>query len=602
MPFGTDWLIRGSVRRTTVMITVRDGVDLATDVYVPTDRKGPGPTLVKRTPYDRRSVENLLLASLFVSNGYNVVLQDTRGRGDSGGTFQHYIATPHEGEDGYDTLDWVVAQEWSDGSVGTTGFSYTGANQQALAIMGHRALNFQVIHDAAISYFRRTVREDGAFVIGQLATYALRMAITSPEARRDPLVRARIEDAIRKAPDWFARAPWREGDTPVSAIPSYERWLLHAQDNPYENERWRNPAMNLEAHIEKYPDIPVLMVSSWYGHHVWSTFKKLEAFSGHRSPTKVIIGTWIHTSPYGRSQHSGQVQFGPAATLDMNEIRLRWFDATLRGKDVDALEASPRISYFLMGGGSGRRDPDGRLEHGGTWKHTESWPPPGGDDLVLHLDASGRLGADLPVGQRRRTLDVKRETPVPTIGSSIQNPEIIPGFLAAGACDQVERPDVHSSPGTGLPLSSRHDVAVFRTDAFEEAVEITGPLTIRLWLSADTRTCDLSVKIVDEHPPSGDWPNGFAMNLVEHHQRFAPWTSLLAEDEFVPTLVEIGPLHLANRFEAGHRLRLQIANSNWPRYDINPDAPPRFRFSIWCGGETPSSITGSGTVRRPVVG
>src|SRR5690606_8583641 len=154
---------------------------LATDVYVPTDRKGPGPTLVKRTPYDRRSVENLKLAAAFASRGYNVVLQDTRGRGDSEGTFQHYIATPHEGEDGYDLLDWVCAHDWSDGTVGTTGCSYTGANQQALAIMGHPALRSQVIHDAAISYFRRTVREDGAFVIGQLATYALRMALTSPE-------------------------------------------------------------------------------------------------------------------------------------------------------------------------------------------------------------------------------------------------------------------------------------------------------------------------------------------------------------------------------------------------------------------------------------
>lgn len=599
MTSSLSWLIRGPVRRVTTMVTARDGIQLATDAYVPTDRPEPGPTLVKRTPYDRRSIENLHLASTFVSRGYNVVLQDTRGRGDSGGTFQHYTATPHEGEDGYDLLDWVCAQDWSDGTVGTTGFSYTGANQQALAIMGHPALKSQVIHDAAISYFRRTVREDGAFVIGQLATYAIRMALTSPEARRDPLVRARIDHAVKNAPAWFARAPWREGDTPVSAIPAYERWLLFAQNNPSENETWRNPTMNLEAHIEKYPDIPMLMVTSWYGHHAWSTFRKLEAFEHHKSPTRVIVGTWIHSSPYGEAQHSGQAAFGPAATLDMNDIRLRWFDATLRGRGLDEIDASPRITYFAMGGGSGRRDPDGRIEHGGAWTHTESWPPAGGENLLFHLEPSGKLTEVLPQSKGRRQIEVNLEKPVPTVGSSIKNPDIIPGFLASGACDQVERADVHLSPGTGLPLASRHDVAVFRSEPLKEAVEITGPITIRLWLSADTPACDLSVKIVDEYPPSSDWPNGFAINIAEQYQRFASWTGLLADDEAVPTEVEVGPLHLANRFEVGHRIRLQVANTNWPRFDINPESPRRFKFSIWCGGETPSSISGTGTLRRP---
>ena len=126
--------------------------------------------------------------------------------------------------------------------------------------------------------------------------------------------------------------------------------------------------------------------------------------------------------------------------------------------------------------------------------------------------------------------------------------------------------------------------------------EITGPLTITLWLSAEAPASDLSVKIVDEYPPSGDWPDGFAMNVAEHHQRFASWTSPLPADAAGPRQVEIGPLHIANRFGAGHRLRLQVANTNWPRFDINPEAPRRYRFTIWCGGDTPSAITGAGTL------
>lgn len=598
MEYSPDWLLRGAVKRSRAMVPMRDGVRLATDAYVPTNREAPGPTIVERTPYDRRNGEMLALASVFVAQGYNVIIQDTRGRGDSEGIFQHYIAAPHEGEDGYDLLNWICEQEWSDGTVGTTGLSFTGSNQQSLAITRHPALKSQVILDAAINYFRRTVREEGAFVLGQLGTFALRMALTSPEARRDPRLRAELERVRDRASAWFSRGPWREGDSPVSALPAYEHWLLFAQDNPVENEIWRNPQMNLEAHIEKYPDIPILMVTSWYGHHVWSTFKKLDAFAHHKTLKRVLVGTWIHASPYGDSAFSGQAMFGPSATVDMRQIRLRWFDATLRSSNIEELQASPRFTYFVMGGGTGRRDPDGRLEHGGHWSHSETWPPEGGSDLLLHVHPSGRLTNEPEPEECQRHIQASLDKPVPTVGSSIQNPEIIPGFLAAGGVDQVERPDVLGSPGTGLPLSSRHDVAVFRTAAFETPVEITGPLTVRLWLSSTSPACDISLKIVDEHPPSDDWPSGFALNLVEHHQRFASWTSLLAKDASTPTLVEIGPIHVSNIFGRGHRMRLQIANTNWPRYDMNPESPRSFRFTICCGGKTDSQIEAPGGLRR----
>jgi len=593
-----SWLLDGHVRRITAMVGATDGTQLATDAYVPLDRPGPAPTIVERTPYDRRNPELLAMASFFAGRGYNVVLQDTRGRGDSDGMFQHYIARPHEGEDGATLLDWICRQDWSDGQVGTTGLSYTGANQQALAIMGHKALRSQVILDAGNNYFRRCVREDGAFVFAQLGVYALNMAITSPQARKDPLLRARLDLVRRSARDWYARGPWRAGDSPVSALPEYEAWLLHAQDNPVENDTWRNPAMMLEPFIDQYPDIPKLLITSWYGHHVWSNFLKMDAFKSHRSPTKMMIGTWIHTSPYGPSSSSGDTEFGPAASLNMNEIRLRWFDATLRGLRPEDTEHVPAVTYFMMGGGRGGKDAANRLEHGGQWKSTQQWPPAGGSDLVFRLVADGTLSAQAPVEGSRRTIAVDLDHPVPTIGSSIRNPDIMPGFISSGGMDQVERNDVHRSPGTGLPLSSRHDVAVFRSPVLVEPLEITGPLTVRLWISAGAAAADLSVKIVDEYPPSPTWPNGFALNIADHYQRFASWTGLLTGDEERPQLVEIGPIHLANRFMPGHRLRLQVANSSWPRYDRNPESPAQFRFSIWCGADTPSEIVGAGTAFR----
>ena len=196
-----------------------------------------------------------------------------------------------------------------------------------------------------------------------------------------------------------------------------------------------------------------------------------------------------------------------------------------------------------------------------------------GQDWLLHLDASGKLGVQPVWTTGTRRIDVNLDKPVPTVGSSIKNPDIIPGFLAAGACDQVERPDVHLSPGTGLPLSSRHDVAVFRSEPLTEAVEITGPITISLWLSSEAPACDLSVKIVDEYPSSGDWPNGFAMNIAENHQRFASWTSVLPDDE-ADRAGSTSARCICRTGQAGHRIELQIANTNW-RGDIKSDhAPP----------------------------
>jgi putative CocE/NonD family hydrolase len=461
-----SWLLDGDIRCMTEMIPCSDRILLATDVYVPGGRASPGPTIVERTPYDRRNPELRAMASFFAGRGYNVVLQDTRGRGDSEGMFQHYIARPHEGEDGAALLDWIIGQPWSDGQVGTTGLSYTGANQQALAIMNHPALKSQVILDAGINYFRRCVREDGAFVFAQLGVYALNMALTSPQARNDPLLRARLDAVRARATDWYARAPWKAGDSPVSALPEYEAWLLHAQDNPSENDTWRNPAMMLEPFIDAYPDIPKLLVTSWYGHHVWSTFLKLDAFRGHRSPTKALVGTWIHTSPYGDSRVSGDADFGPAASLNMNEIRLRWFDATLRGHGSDRVAQVPAVTYFVMGGGAGTRNPANRLDHGGRWAEATRWPPEGGADLRLRLAAEGGLEVEAPQLPGRRRIAVDLDAPVPTIGSSLRNPDIMPGFISSGGVDQVERRDVHRSPGTGLPLSSRADVAAFRTAPF----------------------------------------------------------------------------------------------------------------------------------------
>lgn len=578
------WLLSGATRRITEMVLAPDGVRLATDVYLAGEVGGPAPTIVERTPYDRRANGSTRMALFFAARGYNVVLQDTRGRGDSEGIFQHYFARPHEGEDGYSLLDWICGQDWSDGTVGTTGLSYTGSNQQSLAILGHPALKTQVILDAGINYFENCVRENGAFVRAQLGKYALKMALTSPQARDDPALRAALEQNERNYRAWFSLPRWRRGFSPVSALPEYEDWLMFAQDETVYGPGWANPQMNIAPYLHDYPDIPLLMATSWYGHHHAATMRKLDAFAHHATPKRLIIGPWIHTTPYGEFSLIGDVDVGPDAALNIDEIRLRWFDAYLRGIDPERIEATPAVTYYLIGAGSGRRNLEGHLDHGGAWLEASAWPPADAAPARLVLTGGQHLAHDDRVRGEPVEIRANLADPVPTIGGSIRDASPMAGLMRDGAQDQRELPGSLRSSGSGLPLAARADVAAFRSDPLAEPADLTGPVYIDLWLRSESPSCDLSVKLVDEYPRSGDWPNGYAMNLSEIYTRFATWTDRLPGLDDDPRLVRVGPFHIANVFGAGHRIRIDIANSNAPRYDQNPEALPIYRFQICAGG------------------
>lgn len=598
---GDQWLLGGNVERTTHMVAASDGVLLATDVYrAPSPRSGArSPTIVERTPYDRRSDSNTRMAQFFATRGYHVVLQDTRGRGDSEGMFQHYFARPHEGEDGYALLDWIVAQPWSDGTVGTTGLSYTGSNQQSLAILGHPALTTQVILDAGINYYRNCVRENGAFVRAQLGKYALKMALTSPQARKDPTLRAALEDSERRYRDWFSLPRWRRGHSPVSALPEYEDWLLYAQDEADYGPGWANPQMNLEPYLDDYPDLPMLMVTSWYGHHQAATVEKLHRFSDHTTPKRLIVGPWIHTYGYGEFSLIGDVDVGDQGALNMDEVRLRWFDAFLRGIEPERVAATPTVAYFLLGTGTGTRTLEGHLDHGGTWHQADAWPPPDAAAVTLTMTSQLELveatpvtaptpvssGADSPAAGSPPSgssvmLTVDLNHPVPTIGGSIKDSPPMGGLMRDGAQDQRELPGSLHSSGSGLPLAARPDVAALRSAPLAEPADLTGAVYVDVWVRSESAACDLAVKIVDEYPRSNQWPNGYAMNLSEIYLRFASWTRLLPGLDENPMHVRVGPFHIGNRFGAGHRIRVDVANSNAPRYDRNPQALPTFRFEI----------------------
>jgi putative CocE/NonD family hydrolase len=560
-----------------VMVTVRDGVELACDIYRPAlggrAVSESFPTILERTPYDRTRIDLYLMGQYFASRGYNVVLQDCRGRHDSDGTFQLLYDEGTEGTDGYDTVEWIAEQPWSDGQVGTTGISYTGTNQQALAVLKPPHLTTQVILDAGINYWYRTQRHSGAFVEGVLLPYAFWMAAVGKEAQADPLLRRRLQHALEHMDEWVERLPLKRGASPLAGAPSYEEWYFQTACGADYDEKWMSSLASLELYIDDYPDIPISFVTSWYGHHVWATFEKWMKLSKQNTqPVKVVCGTWLHAFRYMEQSWAGETEFGNSVAMDLNEFRLRWFDQYMKGLETGAAE-DPPIRLFVMGGGDGSRNLSRRIEHGGGWRDEAEWPIARTDWARFYLHADGSLRPEPPEEDDVSTTYVfDPDDPVPTIGGCVQDPlGGEKGIVNGGGFDQRGRTDLIACKDTAR-LETRPDVIVFRTAPLEEDVEITGPIKVQLWVSSSAVDTDFSAKLIDEYPSSADYPDGFALNLCDsivrmRYRNRRRKAELIEPHEVYDLAIE--PQPTSNLFRAGHRIRLDISSSNWPQFDVN---------------------------------
>lgn len=554
-------------------VVARDGTRLATDVYRPALRGKPAPgrfpTLVERTPYDRRRAVLHQAGHFFARRGYVAVAQDVRGRHASEGDWR--FLAPVEGTDGYDTLAWIAAQPWSDGRIGTMGLSYSTANQQALALLRPPALAAQFLGDGGYDFHHRTLRHSGAFELGIAFPYALRVARESRELAQDATLRAAFEAACAELPEWLRRLPLRWDATPLRVLPEYERWFLELLRHGDYDDYWKHAGWNLAEHIGGYPDIPLLLQTSWYGHHVWATTEKFKHLRERsRSATKLLIGPWLHGyDDYARG-FAGEVELGVESLLDLNDLKLRFFDQSLKGLATGFLE-EPRVRIFVMGGGSGRRNREGRLEHGGRWRGESTWPLARARWTRLFLHGSGRLEPQAPPPDAPPSRYVFDPTdPVPTIGAGVQSP-LFPGLIQGGGFDQRGRRELWACRDT-RPLAERADVLVFVGEALTEDLEVTGPVSVRLWVASSAADTDFTAKLIDLYPPSQDWPEGFALNLTDGILR----ARYRGSRERAEPLRPGDPVELAlelqatsNLFRPGHRLRLDVSSSNFPRFDVN---------------------------------
>jgi uncharacterized protein len=560
-----------------IMVPMRDGVKLATDVYRPARGGAPVPgrfpVLVSRTPYGKNpapawpDTENV--AYRFAQLGYVVVLQDCRGRYDSQGTF--YIDV-NEGRDGYDTVEWAAEQPWSNGKVGTYGGSYLAQAQNALAVLRPPHLSAMFIMVGTSNYFDEGAYRGGAFTLLHNLVYPLILASTSQEAQRDPALKTAMLEAMHEQlGGWLRAYPYRPNASPLLLSPVNQRWFQDFVNHPTYDSYWKQNGFNFEIAYDKYPDIPIYFVSGWYDLFERGTLHNYMGLARrHKSPTKLLVGPWVHgVGP----RASGDVDFGSSAGVDLVAEQQRWFDQVLKGKHTGILDEPP-VRLFVMGGGDGTRTRKGRMEDGGRWLDTTAWPPPGAASHVYYLHDHGGLSEQPPEDEAPSTYSFDPEHPVPTIGGQIDSGK---EFSPDGPRDQRCNLKIFRCDND-LPLSSRRDVLVFETPPLTSDVVIAGPVTVDLWISSSAPDTDFTAKLVDAAPPNRDYPWGYAMNLADRIIRVSSGDNatrrrLLKPGEIRKVTIDL--VGVANRFRSGHRIRVDISSSNFPFFDVNPGTGER---------------------------
>lgn len=534
---------------TDVAITMRDGVTLSADVWRPDDGQ-KHPTLV-HAPYTDRRLRNslglVLNVMTAVERGYAVVLADCRGTWRSGGTWTPFHG---HGADGYDCVEWAAAREWCDGNVSVYGNSGMGvtALQTAIAAPPHLKAAFTMLTGG--NYHEGWAYRSGVFELAWSLRWARTM--TRQNLPRFPDAAKRAQDQpplmLRDAPKAVRTLPLTDRSLlPADVVPWYYEWVEHPAYDNY----WRETDGAARARQIK---VPVLQVGGWHDLFFPGHLDLRAALQAHpdarvREGSRFVVGPWTHDTYLGsRSSLNGVRDFGPAADCNAymtTALALDFFDHHLRGGPA------PKPSrYYMMGENA--------------WRDATTWPP-ASTRLELFLasgggantrDGDGRLGPAAEGPDDHFTYDPRH--PVPTSGGSSYAAELTPD----GVRDQRE-------------VELRDDVLVYTSAPLDADLAIAGPVKVVLFAATDGPDTDFTAKLVDVEA------DGFCANITEGIVR-ARYRNGLAKEELVSpgATVEyrIALTDTAHRFRAGHRVRLEISSSNFPRYarNLNSAAHPNF--------------------------
>ena len=558
-----------------VMVPMRDGVKLATDLYFPTKKgkriSGKLPAILVRTPYSKtRGYPENTSAIYFTSHGYVTVYQDTRGRYNSEGIW-HML--DDDGVDGYDTGKWMIKQPWSNGKYGMYGTSYVGGTQHAMALEKSPGLTTIIPVDAMSNLGYYSMRYDGAYEI-RFWNWIHWAGQGGGRQSRDPAVKQMLADFIEveNRRKYLKLFPVRKGTTPLKFMPEYEDWLVNAMKEGGNTDFWKQN--NVRDYTKNYKDIPVYLVGGWYDSWGVNTTENYMALSKTiKGPVYMIMGPWIH-GQQGNYSH-GQVSFGnDAAIPDPLAWRMEWYDHWIKGEKTAVANKDPyktNVRIFVMGTGDGHMTEDSLLSHGGFWRNENEWPLKRTRYTPYYFHADGSASLQKTTQKISSTDFVSDPNdPVPAIGGNTSSGG---GILLQGAWDQKGGDHVWNWP-LPIPLSARNDVLVFQTEPLQEDVEVTGEIRVKFWASSSALDTDFTAKLIDVYPSNPDYPGGFDLNIGDGIVRARYRDSRTEEKLMRPGEVyefEVRLYPTSNVFKKGHRIRVDIAGSNFPRFDVNPN-------------------------------
>ena len=594
----------GIVISRDVMVPMRDGVRLAFDIYRPARDgdvvEGRFPTIMLHTPYDKTDKRYSEIADFFVPKGYNVVLIDLRDRYRSEGSGVYYhAATPHTGRDGFDICEWIGTQPWSNGRIGTVGSSYAAITQVRTALEAPPHLTAIWPDVVPTNSFQNQCREGGA--MQQHMFWALFIHAQDAQDIRDDWEKQQdVWNDLKDLRQLFRATPWQRGQTALRHVPPLEQTLIDYTTRGAYDEYWSRIEHDYTRYWDRHADIPATFSTGWYDPFPTADTEYFASMTAKNdAPQRLVVGPWSHVGMRGDATWCHEVDFGPQSVWGVQryfEEQLaffeRWLPDDATGQPAD--EAPVRI--FVMGGGSGRKTAEGKLDHGGRWRDEQEWPLARRAETPYYLHGDGSLSTEAPAaGEEPRRFTFDPAHPVPTLGglhcsigelpadgpgmeqawARLLNPVLrLRDLLTPGPVDQKESPAFYGSEEPYPRLSERPDVLVFQTEPLTEPVEVTGRMQVHLWVSSNAVDTDFTAKVVDVHPANEDYPEGFDMLINdsvircryrEGFDREVPMTP----GEVVPVTIELPPT--SNLFDVGHRIRVDISSSNWPRLDVNPN-------------------------------
>ena len=522
-----------------VSAKMRDGVTLRADIYRP-DADGKFPVLLQRTPYNK-SGGSMNFAYLAATRGYVVVIQDVRGRYTSEGDWYPFI---HEAEDGYDTVEWAAALPYSDGRVGMFGGSYVGATQMLAATAHPPHLTGICPGVTASNYHENWTYQGGAFEQWFDESWTSRLAQDTLNRSVQKATNARIgEDVLPLTtyPLFNLPAPGVATASTPTLAPYFLDWLAHPAYDAY----WKR--LNLEDH---YPDIrvPALHIAAWYDIFLggslrnYAGLKARAATEEARQGQRLLVVIGGHA---GGGRKIGDLDFGPeAAKYDEYDVTLRWYDFLFKGMQNEIATGKP-ITIFVMGPNQWRPEDDWPLARAKTTRyflHSQGAANSSRGNGSLSTSAAASEPAD------KFTYDPGK--PVPTIGGALGGD---PVHLAPGPKDQ-------------RAVEERDDVLIYSTPPLEHDLEVTGPVRLEFFASSSAVDTDFTAKLVDVYS------DGSAINIAEGILR-----AKYRDSQETSTLLTPGKVYslaidlwaTSNVFRAGHRIRLEVSSSNFPRFDRN---------------------------------